>query len=77
MLIQFTGKAYGTDVHGIFMIIPVKNKIFIGKNISEKILFGTVTWFLHLGSDMAASSANPGAGIGLAGPIFSMSKGYN
>lgn len=74
MLTQFTGKAYGTNVHGVFMIVPVKDKNFIGKNIPEKILFGTVTWFFHLVSDMAGSSAYPGAGTGLPGPILSLLK---
>jgi hypothetical protein len=74
MLTQFTGNAYGTDVHGVFMAVPIKNKIFIGKSIPEKILFGTVIWFFHLVSDMAGSSTNPGAGTGIPGPILSLLK---
>lgn len=74
MLTQFTEKAYGTDTNGSFMSIEIKNKMLIGKNIPEKILFGVVFWFFHLVSDIAGSSSNPGAGTGLPGPLLSFAK---
>jgi len=74
MLTQFTGNAYGTNKVGIFQVVPVTDKTFIGDDFPKKILFGTVFWLLHMVSDMAGSSANPGAGTGLPGPIGSLLK---
>lgn len=74
MLTQFSEKAYGTDKNGIFMIVDVENKTFIGKDVPQKILFGTVFWFFHMISDMAGSSSSPGKGTGLPGPILSLLK---
>jgi hypothetical protein len=73
MLTQFTGKAYGTDTSGSFQVVNVKSTL-IGKDIPQKFLFGTVFWFFHMVSDMAGSSAFPGAGTGLPGPILSLLK---
>lgn len=78
MLTQFTYKSYGTDVNGVFLIVdvPEKSKPFIGKDISEKILMGTITWFFHLVSDMAGSSNTAGktGGTGIPGPILALAK---
>lgn len=74
MITQFTEKAYGTDAKGKFIIVEVKNKLFIGKDIPQKILFGTVFWFFHLVSDMAGSRSTPGAGTGIPGLILSLAK---
>jgi hypothetical protein len=74
MMTQFTSKAYGTDTNGIFMIVDVEDKTFIGNDIPQKFLFGTIFWFFHMVSDMAGSSANPGAGTGLPGPFLSLLK---
>lgn len=74
MLTQFTGKAYGTDEKGIFKIVDIKNKKFIGKDIPQKFLFGTVYWFFHMVSDMAGSSSYSGAGTGLPGPLLALAK---
>lgn len=74
LLTQFTGKAYGTNTVGSFMIIDVKNKTFIGKDFPQKILFGTVFWFFHMVSDIAGSSSYPGTGTGLPGPLLSFAK---
>ncbi|MDD4297037.1 MAG: hypothetical protein PHC69_08775, partial [Ruminiclostridium sp.] len=74
LLTQLTEKAYGTDVKGLFIVVDIKDKKFIGKNLPEKILFGVVYWFFHLISDMAGSSLNPGAGTGLPGPLLSFAK---
>ena len=45
LLTQFTEKSYGTDVNGVFIAVdvPEKSKPFIGKDISQKILMGTLT----------------------------------
>lgn len=78
LLTQFTGKSYGTDVNGVFLIVdvPEKNKVFIGKDVPTKILYGTVIWFFHLVSDIAGSSSTAGlsGGTGIPGPILSLAK---
>lgn len=49
LLTQFTGMSYGTDVNGVFKIVPVpdKSKAFIGKDIPDKLFkvrsFGSFT----------------------------------
>lgn len=78
MLTQFTGKSYGTDVYGNFIIVdvPERSKVLIGENIGEKILKGTLTWFFHLVSDVAGSSNTAGlsGGTGIPGPILALAK---
>lgn len=71
---QFTGMCYGTATDGRFIVVPVEDKTRIGKTFPEKIAYGTITWFFHLVSDMAGSSANAGAGTGIPGPILSLAK---
>ena len=62
LLTQFTEMSYGTDVNGVFKVIavPEKSKIFIGKDIPDKLFKGTIIWFFHLVSDMAGSSITAG-----------------
>lgn len=45
LLTQFTEKSYGTDANGVFLIVdvPEKSKPFIGKDVPQKILRGTIT----------------------------------
>jgi len=74
MLTQFTGNAYGTDTKGSYQKVKIENTTFIGKDIPQKFLFGTVFWFFHMVSDMAGSSSTMGAGTGLPGPILSLLK---
>ena len=78
LLTQFTGMSYGTDVNGVFKVVPVpdKSKAFIGKDIPDKLFKGTVVWFFHLVSDMAGSSSTAGItdGTGIPGPILSLAK---
>ena len=78
LLTQFTYKSYGTDVNGSFIIVdvPEKSKDFIGQNVTTKILYGTITWFFHLVSDVAGSSSSAGnsGGTGIPGPILSLAK---
>lgn len=78
LMTQFTEHSYGTDTSGIFIVVPVpeKSKIFIGKDISDKIFKGTIIWFFHLISDVAGSSSTAGlnGGTGIPGPILSLVK---
>ncbi len=78
LLTQFTEKSYGTDTSGLFRIVnvPDKSKIFIGKDIPDKIFKGTVIWFFHLVSDIAGSSSTAGlsGGTGIPGPILATAK---
>ena len=78
LLTQFTYKSYGTDVNGAFMIVdvPEKSKAFIGNDVPSKILFGTITWFFHLVSDVAGSSNSVGksGGTGIPGPLLALAK---
>ena len=78
LLTQFTEKSYGTDVNGSFITVdvPEKSKSFIGKDIPEKILMGTIIWFFHLVSDMAGSSSTAGTtgGTGIPGPLLALAK---
>lgn len=71
---QFTKKVIGTDTNGKLIIEDVKDDKLIGKNNTEKILFGTVYWFFHMVSDMAVSNATAGNGTGIPGPIVSLIK---
>ena len=74
MLTQFTGNAYGTNTAGAFMVVPIENKTFIGKDVPQKITLGLVHWMLHLASDMAGSSGARGLGTGIPGPVVSLVK---
>lgn len=78
ILTQFTEMSYGTDVTGKFIVVPVpeKSKAFIGDDIPDKLLKGTLIWFFHLVSDIAGSSSTAGitGGTGIPGPILSIAK---
>lgn len=74
MLTQFTQKSYGTDTSGKLIIVDVRDKAFIGKDIPQKFLFGTVYWFLHMVSDVAGSGNKLSEGTGIPGPILSTAK---
>lgn len=78
LLTQFTYKSYGTDTSGGFIVVdvPEAGKAFIGDDIPTKIIYGTVTWFFHLVSDVAGSggTAGFGGGTGIPGPILSLAK---
>lgn len=73
---QFTGLSIGTDTSGRLIIMPVPedHRRYLGGNVPEKLVFGTVEWFFHMVSDMAGSSANAGAGTGIPGPLLSFMK---
>lgn len=78
LLTQFTEKSYGVDPHGVFKIVdvPQKGRVFIGKDIPDKIFKGTIVWFFHLVSDMAGSSSTAplSGGTGIPGAILSLAK---
>ena len=74
VLSQFTGLSYGTNTEGLFEIHELPNKELIGKSFEAKLFNGTVTWALHLVSDMAGSSNSAGKGTGIPGPILSLAK---
>ena len=74
VLTQFTGKVIGTNKEGMLLIKDVSEHYMIGKNLVEKILFGTVIWFFHMVSDMAGSSYSIGRGTGIPGPVVSLIK---
>lgn len=76
ILTQFTGFSFGTDKTGVFKCVPVKSKDYIGKNIPDKLIKGTVWWFFHLVSDMAGSSATAAlsGGTGIPGPLLALAK---
>jgi hypothetical protein len=78
LLTQFTEKSYGTNTAGVFIIVdvPLKSKAFIGDDVPSKILYGTVTWFFHLVSDMAGSGSTAGlsGGTGIPGPVLALAK---
>lgn len=78
LLTQFTYKSYGTDTAGMFIVVdvPDKSRTFIGEDTPTKILYGTLTWFFHLVSDMAGSSSTAGktGGTGIPGPLLALAK---
>lgn len=74
ILSQFTGKGYGTDTDGNFIMEDFPNDELIGSTFNEKIFNGTVIWAFHLVSDMAGSSHSAGKGTGIPGPILSFFK---
>jgi len=78
LLTQFTEKAYGTDVNGLFLIteVPFKSIPFIGKDVPSKILNGTIIWFFHLVSDIAGSSGSvaKSGSTGIPGLLLALAK---
>lgn len=77
MLTQFTGKVFGTDTLGSFIIEDVPCEDFIGKDLPSKLSIGFVHWIFHMVSDIAGSSssiADGKYGTGLPGPFVSLLK---
>jgi hypothetical protein len=69
--------SYGTNTAGVFQVIPITDKTFIGKELPEKITLGLVFWIFHMASDIAGSSgsvATGSSGTGLPGPLLSLLK---
>ena len=74
LLTQFTGQCYGFDTAGNFIIKEVIDKSRLGTTLGQKLSFGTVDWFFHLGSDMLGTSKTIGRGTGIPGPMLSLAK---
>ena len=77
LLTQFTGKVYGTNSVGAFIVEDVPSTELIGDNISSKISIGFINWLFHMVSDMAGSSSSityGKYGTGLPGPFVSLLK---
>ncbi len=73
ILTQYTENSYGTDTQGRFIVVPVRNKTFIGQNFEEKMLYGVTYWMFHMVSDMAGSGTLS-EGTGIPGPLLSLLK---
>ena len=77
LLTQFTGKVYGTNSVGAFIVEDVPSTELIGDNIFSKISIGFINWLFHMVSDMAGSSSSityGKYGTGLPGPFVSLLK---
>ena len=75
IMMQFTGKGYGTDTSGAFISVPIEG--WKQTDLLTSIYTGTITWAMHLISDMAGSSgtvAQGKEGTGIPGPILSFLK---
>ena len=72
ILMQFTGKGYGTDTQGNFVSYDIEG--WSSKPPIDCIYLGTVQWLFHLISDIAGSSSTliiGKEGTGLPGPVLS------
>ena len=77
MLTQFTGKVYGTNTLGAFIIEDVPSTDLIGKDFTSKLAIGFTHWIFHMVSDIAGSSSSIAYGkygTGLPGPFMSLLK---
>ncbi len=76
---QFTGTGLGTDTQGNIIHVKITEEgDFIGGTFTEKIMFGTINWFMHLISDFDGSSGSvldgTGRGTGIPGPLLATLK---
>lgn len=72
---QFSGRVYGTDVDGNFKSVPIPG--WKKPDLVTGLYEGSVTWAMHMISDMAGSysSVRQGKeGTGLPGPLLSFFK---
>lgn len=75
IVMNFTGKGFGTDTTGAFKIYEIKGWKYPG--FEEAIYCGTIQWFFHLISDVAGSSGTVRMGkegTGVPGPLMSFLK---
>ncbi len=75
LLMQFTGKGYGTDSTGKFITYEIPG--WKPKSFADSIYLGAVSWFFHIISDIAGSSGTRRMGkegTGLPGPLMSLLK---
>ena len=72
---QFTGKGYGTDTKGNFLVLDVPG--WRRPDLLTGIYSGTIAWLFHMISDIAGSSSSVRVGkegTGLPGPLLSFLK---
>lgn len=74
ILMQFTGKGYGTNTNGDFIVLPIPENAIPSDKFVRRVINGTVCWAFHIVSDMAGSSTFPGKGTGVPGVIVSLLK---
>lgn len=77
ILTQFTGKVFGTNTAGLFVIYPAPDTTHIGNNLKSKLSLGITNWVFHLISDLAGASTTIKKGrygSGLPGPFLSFLK---
>lgn len=77
LLTQFTGKVFGTNTVGAFIIADLPDKSLIGVDLPRKLAIGVKDWLFHMVSDMAGASGTlykGNSGTGLPGPIVSLLK---
>lgn len=75
ILMQLTGKGYGTDTAGKFMAYPIEG--WQRPSFVDGLYAGTLGWFFHLLSDVAGSSSTLDVGkegTGIPGPMLSAIK---
>ncbi|MCH5256163.1 MAG: hypothetical protein J1D87_02675 [Lachnospiraceae bacterium] len=75
LLMQFTGKGYGTKTNGEFVSYDLPG--WQPKSFIDSVYLGTVTWLFHMISDIAGSSGTRRMGregTGLPGPLMSFLK---
>lgn len=89
ILTQFTQTSYFSNKYGenIKIDVPIslqrkKNGnteiiMLIGNDVPTKFFCGVINWAMHLVSDMAGSSKNAGAGMGIPGPIMTLLKEFS
>ena len=75
LLMQFTGKGYGTKTNGEFVSYDVPG--WQPKSFIDSVYLGTVVWLFHIISDIAGSSGTrkmEREGTGVPGPLLSFLK---
>lgn len=75
LLMQFTGKGYGTESNGKIVSYDVPG--WQRKSFTDSVYLGTVEWLFHIISDIAGSSGTRRMGkegTGLPGPLLSFLK---
>ena len=75
LLMQFTGKGFGTTVTGKFETYDIPG--WKPKSFVDSVYLGTIAWIFHLISDVAGSSGSRRInkeGTGIPGPLMSFLK---
>lgn len=75
LLMQFTGKGFGTKPNGEFVRYDIPG--WQPKGFAESVYLGTISWMFHIISDIAGSSGTRkkgNSGTGVPGPLLSFLK---